>query len=89
MKAAGQRDLIAMYVSALGDNAVERYAIFLTSLELSADIAERKAALFRARDHGLDTDRVAVATAERTIDRAFEVRETILYAWLLWLLMTS
>jgi nuclear pore complex protein Nup107 len=73
----------------LGDNAVERYAIFLTSLELSADIAERKAALFRARDHGLDTDRVAVATAERTIDRAFEVRETILNAWLLWWLMSS
>ena len=73
MKAAGQRDLIAMYAGALGDNAVDRYAMFLTSLELSADITERKAALFRAREHGLDTDRVAVATAERTIDRAFEV----------------
>ena len=73
IKAAGQRDLIAMYAGALGDNAVDRYAMFLTSLELSADITERKAALFRAREHGLDTDRVAVATAERTIDRAFEV----------------
>jgi nuclear pore complex protein Nup107 len=56
--------------------------------QLSAGIAERKAALFRARDHGLDTDRVAVATAERTIDRAFEICETVVDAWLLCLLMS-
>lgn len=62
-----------MYAGALGDNAVERYAMFLVSLELSADIAERRLALTRARDHGLDMDRVAVATAERTIEKAFEV----------------
>ena len=74
MQAAGERDLIAMYAGALGDNAVERYAMFLTSLELSADIDERRMALTRARDHGLDMDRVAIATAERTIDKAFEVR---------------
>ena len=61
-----------MYAGALGDNAVERYALFLTSLELSADIDERKMALTRAREHGLDMERVAVATAERTIDKAFE-----------------
>jgi nuclear pore complex protein Nup107 len=61
-----------MYAGALGDNAVERYAMFLTSLGISADIEERKLALARARDHGLDTDRVAIATAERTIDKAFQ-----------------
>jgi nuclear pore complex protein Nup107 len=72
-QAAGERDLIAMYAGALGDNAVERYAMFLTSLELSADIDERRLALTRARDHGLDIDRVAIATAERTIEKAFEV----------------
>ncbi|KAJ8594203.1 hypothetical protein M405DRAFT_760907 [Rhizopogon salebrosus TDB-379] len=70
---AGQRDLIAMYASALGDNAVERYAMFLTSLELTADINERRLALTRAREHGLDVHRVAVVTAERTIERAFEL----------------
>jgi nuclear pore complex protein Nup107 len=63
-----------MYAGALGDNAVERYAMFLTSLELSADIDERKLALTRAREHGLDMDRVAIVTAERTIDKAFEVK---------------
>jgi nuclear pore complex protein Nup107 len=63
-----------MYAGALGDNAVERYAMFLTSLELSVDIGERRLALTRARDHGLDMVRVAVATAERTIEKAFEVR---------------
>lgn len=62
-----------MYAGALGDNAVERYAMFLTSLELSADIAERRLALTRARDHGLDIERVAVVTAERTIEKAFSV----------------
>ena len=67
-----------MYAGALGDNAVERYAMFLTSLELSADIDERRLALTRARDHGLDMDRVAIATAERTIEKAFEVRMVLL-----------
>lgn len=70
---AGQRELIAMYAGALGDNAVERYAMFLTSLELSADITERRLALTRAKDHGLDMERVATVTAERTIERAFSV----------------
>jgi len=45
----------------------------LTSLELTADINERRLALTRAREHGLNVHRVAVVTAERTIDRAFEV----------------
>ena len=66
-----------MYAGALGDNAVERYAMFLTSLELSADLAERRLALTRARDHGLDMERVAIATAERTIEKAFAVRISV------------
>lgn len=52
---------------------MERYALFLVSLELGADPSERQLALTQARDHGLDMDRVAVVTAERTIERAFEV----------------
>jgi nuclear pore complex protein Nup107 len=66
-QAAGQRDLIALYAGALEDNAVERYALFLISIEISADIDERRMALMQARDHRLDIDRVIVATAERTI----------------------
>ncbi|EIW74182.1 hypothetical protein CONPUDRAFT_140572 [Coniophora puteana RWD-64-598 SS2] len=71
LESAGQRELIAMYAGALGENAVERYAMFLTSLELNADINERRMALTRAREHGLDMSRVAIVTAERTIERAF------------------
>ncbi|KAI0309150.1 hypothetical protein OF83DRAFT_1159225 [Amylostereum chailletii] len=71
MPRAGQRDLIAMYASALGDYAVKRYALFLTSLELSADVAEWHLALTRTREHGLDVERVAVVTAERTIEHTF------------------
>jgi len=74
LEAAGQRKLIAMYAGALGDNAVDRYAMFLTSLELTADATERKEALIRARDHGLDMQRVAAVTAERTIEKVMKVR---------------
>ena len=74
LEGAGQRELIAMYAGALGDNAVDRYAMFLTSLELSANFAERKQTLVRAREHGLDMQRVAAATAERTIEKVMKVR---------------
>lgn len=73
LEAAGQRELIAMYAGALGDNAILRYAMFLTSLDVSTDINERRLALTRAREHGLDMERVAVTTAERTIEKAFAV----------------
>lgn len=69
-----------MYAGALGDNAVERYAMFLVSLELSADSSERRLALTRARDHGLDMDRVAVVTAERTIERTFEASNSLTFS---------
>ena len=62
-----------MYADALGDNAVERYAMFLTSLDLTADIKEGRLALTRAREHGLDVNIVAIVTAERTIEKVFEV----------------
>ncbi|KAG1743877.1 hypothetical protein EDB19DRAFT_2023997 [Suillus lakei] len=52
-------ELIAMYADVLGDNAVKRYAMFLISLELTVPINE-------------DVHKVAI-TAERTIDRAFEL----------------
>ena len=62
-----------MYADALGDNAVERYAMFLTSLDLTADIKEGRLALTRACEHGLDVNIVAIVTAERTIEKVFEV----------------
>lgn len=66
-----------MYAGALGDNAVERYAMFLTSLDLTADIKERRLALTRAREHGLDVNTVAIVTAERTIEKVFEVSSLV------------
>ncbi|KAG2111123.1 hypothetical protein DEU56DRAFT_905551 [Suillus clintonianus] len=64
-QAAGQRELIAMYAVPLGDNAVERYAMFLTSLELTADVNDRRLAVTHVH-------KKAVVAAKRTIDRAFE-----------------
>lgn len=37
---AGERHLIALYAGALGENAVERYALFLVSLGLEAGVGE-------------------------------------------------
>ncbi|KAF5319206.1 hypothetical protein D9619_008447 [Psilocybe cf. subviscida] len=73
LEQAGQRDLIALYAGALGDNAVDRYAAFLVSLALSADFNERRLALSRASEHGLDVERVARVTAEMTVQKAFDV----------------
>lgn len=73
LQEAGQREHIALYASALGENAVERYALFLTSLDLGTDAAERRAALLRAEKHDLDMVRVAQVTAEKSLDKAFEV----------------
>jgi hypothetical protein len=49
-------------------------ALFLTSLRLtlSADPIERRTELQRARKHGLDVPRIAVVTAEHTIESALD-----------------
>ncbi|KZT29989.1 hypothetical protein NEOLEDRAFT_1126698 [Neolentinus lepideus HHB14362 ss-1] len=73
LELAGQRSLIALYAHALGDNAVQRYAQFLVSLELSADIEERRVALQRAEEQGLDVGMVAVVAAARTMGRALKI----------------
>jgi hypothetical protein len=61
-----------MYAGALGDNAVKRYALFLTSLVLSTDPTERRTALQCACEHGLDVPQVAIVTAEHTIERSLD-----------------
>ena len=69
----GQRDLIALYAGALGDNAVERYAEFLVSLALTADFNECRTVLTRGSEHGLNVERVAVVTVEKTTEKSFRV----------------
>ncbi|KAI9455592.1 hypothetical protein BJY52DRAFT_1279778, partial [Lactarius psammicola] len=56
-----------MYAGAVG-----RYTLFLTSAELVADPSERRTALHRAREHGLDVPPVAIVTVEHTIERALD-----------------
>lgn len=70
---ADQKELIALYAAALGKNAVERYATFLVSLELTGDREERKNQLSRANEHGLDVHTVALRTAELSVTKAFTV----------------
>ena len=47
--------------------------MYAGALGLSVDINERRLALTRAREHDLYMERVAIVTAERTIDDAFRV----------------
>jgi hypothetical protein len=48
----------------------------LVSLGLSVDINERRLALTRANEHGLNVERVAIVTAERTIEKVFSVSKS-------------
>ena len=57
-----------MYAGALGENAVERYAMFLVSLPLDVSPNERRRTLLRAAEFGLDVTRVAIVAAERSVD---------------------
>ncbi len=59
------------------------YALFLVSLDLSADPTERRTALQRAIEHGLGVQRAAIITAERTIEHALEGRPSYLKVQLL------
>ncbi|KAF8492248.1 nuclear pore protein 84/107 [Gautieria morchelliformis] len=74
----GQTDLIAQYAAALGDNAVSRYALFLAELPVSTSSHERRGALLRAHEFGLDISRVALGTADMCMDRAFKALPSLL-----------
>ncbi|KAF8321303.1 hypothetical protein DL93DRAFT_2130809 [Clavulina sp. PMI_390] len=56
-------ELVALYVGALGENAIQRYASFLSKLSIETSRHERSTMLDRARDHGLDVEAVAFSTA--------------------------
>ncbi|TFK45781.1 hypothetical protein OE88DRAFT_1639447 [Heliocybe sulcata] len=73
LESSGQRPLIVLYAHFLGANAVARYAQFLVSLGLTADLEERRQALRRAEEHGLDVYKVAVSTAEQTMRKALNM----------------
>lgn len=72
LEVKGQRKLIAMYAGALGDNAVDRYAHYLSTMELSVDSKARGDTLADAAKYGLDTVRVAEKAAEMSVSRALE-----------------
>ncbi len=61
-----------MYSGALGDNAVKRYTLFLTSVALATDSSEQRTALQHAREQWLDVPRVAIVTAEHMTRRALD-----------------
>lgn len=51
-----------------------RYAEYLASLGLDVDIVERRLSLTRAKDHNLDMNNVACATAQISVNHAMRVR---------------
>ncbi|EUC55936.1 nuclear pore complex protein [Rhizoctonia solani AG-3 Rhs1AP] len=72
LEAEDQRDLVALYVSALGDNAVDRYAAYLASLPDDLPYEQRADALKLAKQHNLVVERVAVATADLIAKKAIK-----------------
>ncbi|KDQ10751.1 hypothetical protein BOTBODRAFT_115291 [Botryobasidium botryosum FD-172 SS1] len=55
-------ELVALYIGALGSNALDRYAEFLADLDMNTSKRDCAVALNRAKDHGLDV----IAVAEKT-----------------------
>jgi nuclear pore complex protein Nup107 len=70
LQRTGARTLVAMYAGELGANAVERYALFLASMDLSVDKDARRAALADAHRYNLDVYLVATQAAQTTIVQA-------------------
>ncbi|KIJ51179.1 hypothetical protein M422DRAFT_223628 [Sphaerobolus stellatus SS14] len=68
----GHTELIAQYAAALGENAVSRYALFLSEIPVSSSLRERREALFRAAEFGLDVGQVALSAADLCLERAFK-----------------
>ncbi|KAG8702888.1 Nucleoporin nup84 [Ceratobasidium sp. 394] len=72
LESENQGDLVALYVSALGDNAVDRYALYLASLPADLPRDQRSNALSLARQHNLLVERVAIATADLIANNAIK-----------------
>ncbi|KAG8935349.1 Nucleoporin nup84 [Tulasnella sp. 418] len=67
----GHGHLVALYVGALSQSAVTRYAAYLSTLGMHTSKQERVGALNRAREHGLDVNEVALATAASIAQQTF------------------
>ncbi len=80
LEEAGQEDdLVALYASSLDtQNAIDSYAQYLRSLDLQLDIASRRQALLRAKEHDLDAASVARRTVALIFDELFPVSVIIL-----------
>ncbi|KAG8898971.1 Nucleoporin nup84 [Tulasnella sp. 403] len=63
LESQGHGQLVALYVGALSENAVDKYASYLSRLDVHLSRSEREAALRRCQDHGLNVGEVAVRTA--------------------------
>ncbi|KAF8324711.1 nuclear pore protein 84/107 [Cantharellus anzutake] len=72
LEAQERGDLVALYVGALGDNAIQRYALYLSNLPIELTKHDRYLALNRAKDHGLDIEAVAFSTAGLVAQQALE-----------------
>ncbi|KAG9019387.1 Nucleoporin nup84 [Tulasnella sp. 427] len=55
--------LVALYVGALGESAVEKYASYLARLDVHLPQTERESALKGCEKHGLDVAQVAIMAA--------------------------
>lgn len=80
LESKGKQDLVALYAAHLSEpeSQVEVYAQFLARSCLGADRNTRKAALMRAREHGLDVALVAQLTVSIVVEEITNVSGSLL-----------
>jgi nuclear pore complex protein Nup107 len=70
----GKSELVAVYAASLGEqNGAESYARFLKAMDPRATKEERRVALLRAKEHGLDLVEVAKLTVNMVMNDTFMV----------------
>lgn len=74
----GNDALVAPYAACLREgNGEESYARFLRSMDPSASLDDKRAALLRAKDYGLDVGTIATETVRMILHAAFEAAPSL------------
>lgn len=74
----GNDALVAPYAACLREgNGEESYARFLRSMDGNASIEDRRTALLRAKDYGLDVGTIATETVRMVLHAAFEAAPSL------------
>jgi nuclear pore complex protein Nup107 len=78
LERGGHSSLVAPYAACLREgNGEESYARFLRSMPPTASLADKRTALLRARDYGLDVATIATYTVRMILHAAFDAAPSL------------